>query len=142
MNRLTRFRALPKADRDALIEAIVGLIAASVRLRVMSFRRLASGLGRHMQQSALADEPDRLAEVRRVSWAVVTAARLLPWRPACFPQAVAATALLRRRRIPSTFYLGVDRGNDLEAHAWVRAGSVIVTGAPQHTRFTVVSTFA
>jgi len=142
MNRLARFRALPRADRDALVEATLGLIGASVRLRVMSFGRLATRLGRHMQQSAMADEPALVAEVKRVRWAVETAARLLPWQPSCFPQAVAATALLRRRRISSTLYFGVDRGHDMEAHAWVRAGSVIVTGAPHHTRFTVVSTFA
>jgi hypothetical protein len=50
--------------------------------------------------------------------------------------------MLRRRGIHSTLYLGVDRATGFDAHAWVRVGRVIVTGAPEHRRFSVVSTFA
>jgi len=60
----------------------------------------------------------------------------------CFPQALAATLMLRRRGIRSTLYLGVDPHRDLDAHAWVRVGGLIVTGGPDEARFVVVSTFA
>ena len=37
--------------------------------------------------------------------------------------------MLRRRRVPSTLYLGVRRsGPGLSAHAWLRSGPAIVTG--------------
>ncbi len=142
MNRWIRLTALPRADRHALIEAVLGLIGASTRLRVVPFRKLAPRLGRHMVESGTEDDGATKAEAERVRWAVETAARALPWKPMCFPQAVAATTLLRRRGIGYTLYFGLDPAHDLEAHAWVRVGSVIVTGGPHRTRFTVVSTFA
>ena len=55
-------------------------------------------------------------------------------------------ALLRRRRIPSTLYLGVAKSaeppQDLTAHAWVRCGEHPITGGDGQRRFTVLSTFA
>ncbi len=86
--------------------------------------------------------PGSLSEAARVKWAVETAARVLPWKPVCLPQAVAATVMLKRRHIPSTLYLGVDPSRALDAHAWVRVGQVTVTGGPVDQRFAVVSTFA
>jgi hypothetical protein len=58
-------------------------------------------------------------------------------------QALAAKIMLTRRGICSTLYLGAAKaGEGLAAHAWLRSGSVIVTGGPGRERFTVISTFA
>jgi hypothetical protein len=81
-------------------------------------------------------------QVTSVRWAIEAAARHLPWHPVCLPQAVAAQWMLRRRGIPSTLYLGADPTADYHAHAWVRAGTTIVTGGPLEKRFAVVSSFA
>lgn len=83
-----------------------------------------------------------MAAVRLVAWAVAASARRLPWKPVCLPQAVTAQWMLRRRGIQSTLYLGTDPANQYNAHAWVRAGSVIVTGGDDPGRYIVVSTFA
>ena len=86
--------------------------------------------------------PESVADAARVRWAVDTAARVLPWKPVCLPQAIAATLMLNRRDIASILYLGVDPTRALDAHAWVRVGEVTVTGGPVDQRFAVVSTFA
>jgi Transglutaminase-like superfamily len=95
-----------------------------------------------MAESDAVAAGDSLRIAGQVNWAVEAAARALPWHPVCLPQAIAATAMLRRRSINSTLYLGVDPADRLDAHAWVRVGPVIVTGGPTIDRFTVVSTFA
>jgi hypothetical protein len=95
-----------------------------------------------MAESPPAEDDRTLKQAESIRWAVDTAARVLPWKPVCLPQALAGTAMLRRRRIASTLYLGVDPGRGLDAHAWVRVGTLIVTGGPLETRFSVVSTFA
>jgi len=96
-----------------------------------------------MEQSSEVDDPAASAAVDRVRWAVHVAATRTRWKPACLSRAVAAQSMLRRRSVASTLYLGVDPARSLEAHAWVRAGSVFVTGGdPQPTRFVVVSTFS
>jgi hypothetical protein len=124
------------------VEALLYCTAASSLLRVLAFSRVARRLGRHMAESPPIQEEATRAEVRRIKWAVAAAARLLPWKPVCLPQAVAAQWMLRRRGIRSTFYLGTDPSSSYDAHAWVRVGRIIVTGGDDPRRYTVVSTFA
>lgn len=142
MRRLVLFFRLPAADRALLIEATAALCAASVLLRVLTFSRLAARLGNHMAESPPSQDRTMSQRAHRIRWAVETTARHLVWNPVCLPQAVAAQWMLRRRGIASTLYLGVNPAAGLDAHAWVRAGTVIVTGGPSEKTFTVVSSFA
>lgn len=142
MKRLIQLVRLPAAERSLLIEAVVAVTVASVLLRLLRFPRVASRLGRHMAESPPRQDRDNLGSARRVRWAVESAARNLPWKPMCLPQAVGAQWMLRRRRIPSTLYLGINPADGYDAHAWVRVGTLIVTGGPRQDRFAVVSSFA
>jgi len=78
--------------------------------------------------------------------AVTSAANYTPWESVCLPQAVAAKWMIRRRNIAGTLYLGVmkDETNreKLAAHAWIRCGRIVLTGAKGHRQYTVVSTFS
>jgi len=142
MNRLVQFIRLPARDRLLLIEAVSLLTLASGLIPLLSFQRIVRRLGEHMADSPDRQETRAITEARRIRWAVSAGARHLPWHPVCLPQAVTAKVMLRRRHIPATLYLGVDRGSGFDAHAWVRVGRVIVTGAPEHKRFSIVSMFA
>ena len=57
---------------------------------------------------------------------------------------MAAQRMLRRRRLTSTLYLGVAKGEEtaLDAHAWLRCGRTIVIGGPGHQHYVVVNSFA
>jgi hypothetical protein len=77
----------------------------------------------------------------RVAWAIGAAAGRVPWRAGCLEQAIAAKAMLRRRGIASTLYLGVTR-DPVGAHAWLRVGDVNVTGGRDVARYAVVASFA
>lgn len=139
MGRLPR---LTLAEAGAFAEALALCTIASIMLRVLRFSRIAPRLGRHMAESPPHQPGATGAAVRRITWAIATAARVLPWKPVCLPQAVTAQWMLRRRGIQSTLYLGTDPGNRYDAHAWVRVGGVIVTGGDDPRRYIVVSTFA
>jgi hypothetical protein len=82
--------------------------------------------------------------VKQIGWAVGVMSRHTWWDSKCLAQAIAAQWMLRRRAVPGTLYLGMskDGAQDLIAHAWVRSGHVILTGASRQRWFTVVSTFA
>jgi hypothetical protein len=147
---LLRFWQLDRARRIALIEATFSLAAAQIATRLLPFSWLAPRLGR-LAASPTAPElaagpaltADQALEVQRVGWAVRRLARYLPWDARCLAQAVAAQWMLRRRGLPSTLFLGVDRGQErwLEAHAWLRCRAQFVTGEPQHERFKVIAAF-
>lgn len=142
MKRAAQLIRLPGPERADLLEALALCTAASVLLKVVRFSRVAPRLGRHMAESPPHQPGATGSQVSRVGWAIATAAKILPWKPMCLPQAVTAQWMLRRRAIPSTLYLGTDPSQNYDAHAWVRVGGVIVTGGPQHRRFAVVSSFA
>jgi len=145
-NAWAKWRRLARSQRRLLLAAFALLGVARLLVLLLPFRWLAWTLGRHMAEArGPVSEYDR-ALALRVGRAVRSAAVHTPWRSVCLPQAVTAMWLLRRRCVPATLYLGVaQRGRNREglvAHAWVRCGDLVLTGAAGHRRYTIVSTFS
>lgn len=137
--------------RDRALLAEAGLCLAGARLAVVAlpFKTLAPRLGTQGAESTRAQnaEPTDSARLRSIGWAIAAVASRTPWRSMCLEQAVAAKAMLRRRRIPSTLYLGLARpqvGDErpLIAHAWVRCGDLNVTGGNRVDHYAVITSFA
>jgi hypothetical protein len=131
-------------DRLVLIEALAWLGIARFAVGALPFHWIASYLGHRQRESPAMADPGQQERVRRIGRAVVTMSRHTPWESQCLVQAIAAKMMLRRRGVPSTLYLGVtkDDATGLSAHAWVRSGDVVLTGAAGRERFTVIATFA
>lgn len=132
------------SDRFLVFEALARLAVARFFVATVPLRRWSHRLGAHMRESTHTADPARAALLDRVGWAIRAATRRAPWRCKCLEQGIAAKRMLRARGIPNTLYLGVARNDRaaVEAHAWLRSGDVIVTGAAGSSNFTVVSTFA
>lgn len=127
-----------------LFEAAWTLAATQAAVHLLPFRWIAPRLGRQMDaplDETITGEQARFAH--QIGWAIQTFARFFPWDVKCLGQAVAGKWMLQRRRMPSTLYLGVDRGEEtwLDAHAWLRFGQEILTGEPGHERFKVIAAF-
>lgn len=143
-NDLKRYREISCGLRYLLWEALVTLAIVRIIMACVSFRRIALWLGTPGAQSSgtVISETTRIAE--SVGWAVETLGRRVPWDGRCLAQALAATSMLRRRGIEGTVAIGVcdGRSREFEAHAWLRVGSSIVTGADGHERFKAFTTFS
>ena len=119
---------------------------AKVLILAVSFNRMHLWLGDSAGNEPLRPlidplQVDRAVQISRV---IRMAARYNPWNSNCFPQAIVARVLLGLYRIPYAMYLGVMRGPSdpgLQAHAWVTAGRIDVTGGASFSRFTVVAMF-
>jgi Transglutaminase-like superfamily len=143
MTRASRFWRMSCQDRTLLLEASVLLSLAELAAHTLPFHRIIR-LARLLRTNAvLSPKPVDTAPVRRVRWAVRTATRHLPWRCQCLAQALTAHTMLARRGAASTLYIGVRLGEQrgLSSHAWLRCGSIYVTGAPEHQRFRIIATF-
>lgn len=144
MSKLAKFLRHDWAGRGLLLEALGCLLWAKLLLLLVPFRWLTSGLGATMKQSppTISDLERRCAS--RISWAVQSVAAHVPLGLVCLPQAMAAKWMLRRRRLPSTLYLGVARPDETKftAHAWLRVGDLILTGRAESRTHTVLATFA
>jgi hypothetical protein len=147
MNLRSDFRtARQTSAKEWQLLAEAGVLLGIARLAVwfVPFRRLAAHLGDEMVESPPVDTEEQRAAALPIGWAVRTLGRRLPWMSQCLVQAVAATWMLQHRRIPSTLYFGLAKESDgkLKAHAWVRSGEKILTGAKGHHDYRVVATFA
>src|SRR3954451_16466210 len=128
------------SQRDAVRPALLLLRRASLAAEAAVFLTLASLAKRVLPASratrllgTVADTPSGDAlpagdEALLVGRAVHRAARLLPWRPTCLPQAVATRAMLRRRGIDCVSHLGVVGTDPFTAHAWVTVNGSVVLG--------------
>lgn len=141
MTKLAKFRRLQPPDRRLLIEASLLLLAARAALRILPFQTIVHFVSRGAALSLGETEAREL--VRRVRWAVQAGARHGPGQSVCFPQAIAAQLLLRRRGAATTIYYGIAKtvAGELQAHVWVRAGALAVVGCGVAGRFTLMTTF-
>jgi hypothetical protein len=146
---LVRFRQIDNRRRALLVEAVACLFAARLALLFVPFPQLARLLGAFVAptdpraaagQAATADDKP-LAE--DVGWAVTRAARYVPFRAVCLPQAMAARTMLSRRGVKSVMHFGAARGTQkpLNAHAWLDAAGVEVTGYPVGENFAEIACF-
>lgn len=128
MRRLRRL-LLRIALRLLLVEAMLYLLAARAALSVVPFRRLVPFFESPAKKPEITGARRELARAV-VGWAIEVAAGRLPGETVCFPRAIAAQAMLRRRGVSTMLYYGAatlpQRG--LTAHAWVQDGAAGVVG--------------
>jgi hypothetical protein len=136
-----RWRALPASKKWLLLEAFAALAIARWALVLLPvrwiFRWLESPVGgarsggaRSGDANAGVPDPATSDIVEHVRWAVLTVARFGPASFVCFPQALAAHAMLRRRGIGSIMHYGVRRSADrkLRAHTWLEVDHRMLLG--------------
>lgn len=149
-SKATRLVQVDWRERGLLAEAVVRLAFARFRIAGQPFRKIAATLGVFVPPAdpriAQAKEPgpeDQARLAREVGWAVTRAASHVPFKAVCLPQAMAAHAMLRRRGVDSVMHLGARRSEEkpIDAHAWLDAAGVEVTGYPLQQGMTEIGAF-
>lgn len=150
-HRINRIGEVDMRDRLLLAEASLGLLAARIELKTVPFSRIARRIGGFMAPRQARDlaatrplSAQDVALARKIGWAVTRAARHVPFDAVCLPQAMAAHGMLRKRHIFAVIHFGTMPGETrpLDAHAWVDAGDVEVTGYPVSRDFTEIACIA
>jgi transglutaminase-like putative cysteine protease len=143
-NDLRRYVRISRARKKLLCEALAALAIARVAMASLPFRRIAAWLGTPGAESPATATAEEMQTAQEIGWAVGVLARRVPWDGRCLAQALAATAMLRRRGLEGTVSFGARRGESagFDAHAWLRLGSCMVTGGPGHERFQTLTTFS
>ncbi len=137
------FLTLSKESKRLLLESFFYLGWARFQKR-RPFSNLAPSLGEHMQETRMDDECTDRKVLAQVSQAIQIMSKYTLWESRCLVQALAAKKMLEKRGVGNTLYLGTAKedNGEMVAHAWLRSGPYIVTGAKGMERFTIVSTFA
>jgi hypothetical protein len=143
-SELRRLGKLERGRKALLAEALAALALAQMAMFFIPFRRIARWLGTAGAESP-AEVPEWEARIaKEIGWAVGALGRRVPWDGRCLAQALAATWMLRRRGMEGTVSFGARKGEraGFDAHAWLRVGSLMVTGGPGHESFKIFTTFA
>lgn len=113
-------------------------------MALVPFRRIAGWLGTPGAESAETASAEDIQTAKEIGWAVGVLGRRVPWDGRCLAQALAATGMLRRRGLEGTVSFGVRQGESagFDAHAWLRLGTCVVTGGPEHQYFKAFTTFS
>lgn len=125
------------------IEAFYFLALAKLQLK-QAFARVAPTLGTQTAETALHGDKRHDPTLKQIRSSLSIMSRHTFWESKCLVQAVAGMRMLERRSIPSTLYLGTSKDDNgkLIAHAWLRSGSIYISGSEGMRRYSVVEKFA
>lgn len=127
--------------RTVLIaEVILGLFAARMLIKLVPFRWWRQTLGtiNEAEQHAQIDlSPKQLKMALDIGRMIKRLAAKQKFEAVCFPQAMTARWILKRRGIGSSIVLGSrqDAETGLAMHAWLKVGDHVVTGRDEYEDF-------
>ncbi len=144
--RARHFAGRDRFEQVWLVPAWLGLGLASLAIALVAFRQIAPRLGSYcgLERPDVTTSIGQERRARQIARTVQLAARYAPWRADCYPQAIVARLLLGFYRLPYCLSLGLRRdaaSGAMQAHAWVRSGSVCVTGGNGDEAYRTVGIF-
>jgi hypothetical protein len=143
VHKVKLFLLQDHASRMILVEAFI-LLAWARFQKGRPFSMVAPTLGQPWDETSYHSSNINIKQLITISQAIQIMSRYTFWESKCLVKAIAGMKMLERRKIDSTLYLGTskDKNNKLIAHAWLRSGPFILTGAKEMKNFTVVNKFA
>lgn len=147
--KFSSFRSFPLLDQLLMPVVFALLGMARVTILIAPLRYYARFLGQYRQTEIYTPvlTSHQIQRARRLGRIVRATAKVTPWESLCLVQALVASVLLRMVRIPYILHFGLAKNLDptrpdpMNAHAWVTAGSVSVTGGQGLFHFTVVGSY-
>jgi putative nucleotidyltransferase-like protein/transglutaminase superfamily protein len=132
-----QWSTLPARRRWLLLETFATLLAARCSLVLLPVRWIFRWLESPPRHPVVHDSSETVEDIR---WAVLTVARYGPLSFVCFPQALAAHAMLRRRGIRSIMHYGVRRSADrrMRAHTWLEVDHRMLLGGESAMLFAAI----
>ncbi len=128
-----------------LLEAIFWLPLTRVIIQLIPMGWYAPLLlGKHMAETPHEEYGvTTVIKIKQIAWTTQLISNYMPWQHKCYALAITSKLMLRFRGLKTTLYLGVRRNDqkNLKAHAWLRCGSIFVTGG-NGSDLAIVSTFA
>lgn len=138
LKKLANLGQLPAEEISLIFELVVRLALSRLMVAFVSSKRITKRLG--VPHSDEISQPSLPSEqyAKRLGQLLRKTADSVPWENKCLAQALVGKAILASKGIPCTVHLGVNKAGKkgFSAHAWLRCGSVFVTGKRGHGTFT------
>lgn len=125
---------------------LCGIARASINL--LSYKRISPFFGNFCRMTLISTRPTQ-EQMRRailLRQSIKLAARYTPWNSSCLTQAMVAKFWCQRYKIPYMFFIGLAKHSQKplgeEAHAWVTAGPIAITGGHSLNTHQVVRSYS
>ncbi|GIM27394.1 hypothetical protein CPJCM30710_00600 [Clostridium polyendosporum] len=131
-------------EKFLFFEAFILTGISRMAILYIPFKRVKRYMGSYNVESPFEVENSVYETTKKVKCAVLRASKYTPWESKCLVQALTVQRMLKKRKISSTIYLGVnkDKGDKMQAHAWCRVGELTITGGELKQYFTQVAKFS
>jgi len=123
-------------------ECVIELLRARQAIKHRPFEETAKMLRQPLSAIQPPAEEERV--VRQIRAALGAIRRRIPWQATCLVRAVAIHRVLARRSVASNLVLSVTpaSGKTIDAHAWLEASGLVVTGQSEKARYVPIYTFS
>jgi hypothetical protein len=140
LTKIYKFVKLPYEQKRLFVEAFVTLGVMKRAIDTKPLKDITKSYKHHKgykKHDIITTDDKEIAIL--VGKIIQQAANHTPWQSACLVQSLTLMRMLRKRAIPAMFYLGVNKSDEMKAHAWSVYGDEILTGKDGYEKFTVVS---
>lgn len=144
MARLKTFIKLSGTRRKLFFRACYELLRAGIVLKSRPFNQHANGFGIKKPGDQIIPDILISQEVRDVRWAINLANRVMGDKFSCLMIALAGKAMLNDIGVSNTLVLGAApgaAGAEMQAHAWLRVGDVVVFGEEEMHKYSALLSF-
>lgn len=144
MHKLTIFLKLGIKKQVMLIEAFMLSGVIRFTMNYLPFKYLKGMMGIPKTESSYNVPSGYYHEARQIRMIVLLACKYTPWESKCLVRAMLVQYFLKRKKISTTLYLGVNKDDlkNMKAHAWLRCGEMIVTGEHEKAHYIQVASFS
>lgn len=107
---------------------------AKLATQCLSYKRLSAYFGNSCQMLVASTliSKEQINQVLSIRRSIHLSARYTPWNSSCLTQALVAKFWCQRYQVPYLFFIGLakvgDKSFKREAHAWITAGPIAITG--------------
>lgn len=138
-SKIKTFAALPLKTKMLFIEAF--FISGWVKfcLTIFPFNHVMNWLGTTNTESSMQADAQSLVLRRQIKAAIDLCRKYAPWRTECYTMSLTGRIMLKRRRLPSTLYVGFmkDEAGKYKGHAWLRANDLYISGYKESKGFKI-----
>ena len=116
-------------EKGLTIKAYIYSFYYRIMVKTVPMSKVHSKLGIEKQESPVEETEENVKIAKLYAFHVNRITEHLPWDAKCLVRALTLKKLLSENRISCTIYLGVKKeDNKLSAHAWLRSGTLYLTG--------------
>ena len=144
MHKLQIFWELGFRKQLMFIEAFILSGVYRFMVLYLPFKYVKKRLGVPKKESAKEESVEVYRLAKEIRGGVLLVCKYTPWESKCLIRAMLVQHFLKRKKIATTIYLGVNKDdlNNMKAHAWIRCGEMIVTGQYEKDHFIQVAYFS